>query len=73
MRQHNPTVVWIPFNPLTVAHLDQLAERLSTEIATVPHEIPLRKAEQLGEALALAWKGNEFRGGFPPILIDKAA
>lgn len=73
MRTPDPTVVWLPFNPLTVAHLDQLASRIRDETAAIPHDTPLQKPAQLGEAMARAWEDNEYRIGVWPLALDKAA
>lgn len=55
--------VLVALEPPTVIDLDRFAERIITQVAAIPPEQPLSKTEQIGWAMARAWRDNPLRGG----------
>jgi hypothetical protein len=75
MRSHDPTVVLLPIDPVSVTQFDRYAARAREEGRTIPYHRPYTKLEQLALMMAYAWEDNPFRGGPGPVAaaLDKAA
>lgn len=73
MRSHDPTVVLLAIESLTVADFDRYADRILAGVGAIPLEESLSKVEQIGWAWARAWKDNPHRRGFGGAALNKAA